>query len=111
MANIGKMNRRLTFQTRTLTKDAVGGRVETWVDAFKGWAEVIQHKANEAIAADAERSSDERTFRIYYRAAITEGSHRVLYQLKFYDITAVTEEGIKDRMLITCKAIQSLTKP
>ena len=106
--NPGRMNRRLTFQSRTMTRDAAGGRVETWADAFDAWAEILSHKAAEKVLGDSERTDDERNFRIRYRSGIAAGSHRVLYQLKFYDITGVIEEGIQDRLVLTCRSVQSL---
>lgn len=107
--NPGKMDRRVTIQVRTLSKDAASGRVETWADAFQCWAEVVTQKASEGIAADADRSTDERQFRIRYKSGISSGTHRLLYQLRFYDITGITEEGRMDRMLLTCRATQSLS--
>jgi SPP1 family predicted phage head-tail adaptor len=107
--NPGRMDRRITVQVRTLTKDAAGGRVETWADSFKCWAEVVKQTASEGITADADRSTDERQFRIRYRANIASGTHRILYQLRFYNIEGITEEGRQDRLLVTCRAVQSLT--
>ena len=107
--NPGAMNRRLTVQVRTMTKDGAGARTETWADAFKVWAQPVKQSAREAIVSDAERTSDTRQFRIRHHSTITAGTHRILYQLRFYDITAVDEEGIRDKMMLTCTAIQSLT--
>ncbi len=109
MAIIGKMNRRLTIQVRTKTKDDTGARVESWADAFKVWGEPVKHSANEPVVADAIRTQDDRMFRIRYQSTIAAGTHRVLYNLKFYDITGIEEEGIRDRQVLTCKALQSLT--
>lgn len=107
--NPGKMDRRLTVQVRTMTKDAAGGRVETWADAFDCWGEVVRHTAREGIAADADRAQEERQFRIRYKSGIASGTHRVLYQLQFFDITGITEEGRRDRLLLTCRSVQALT--
>jgi SPP1 family predicted phage head-tail adaptor len=103
------MDRRLTVQARTLTKDAAGGRVETWADAFDCWGEVVTQKASEGVTADADRATDDRQFRIRYKSGITSGTNRILYQLKFYDITGIVEEGRRDRLLLTCRSVQSLT--
>jgi SPP1 family predicted phage head-tail adaptor len=103
------MDRRLTVQARTLTKDAAGGRVETWADAFDCWGEVVTQKASEGVTADADRATDDLQFRIRYKSGITSGTHRILYQLKFYDITGIVEEGRRDRLLLTCRSVQSLT--
>lgn len=107
--NPGRMDRKLTVQRRTLAKDAAGGRVETWVDAYDCWAEAVRTKQNETIAGDADRNIEDRQFRIRYRADIASGTHRIFYQLCFYDITAIDEEGRRDRLLLTCRAVQSLT--
>jgi len=107
--NPGKMDRRVTFQTRTLTKDAAGGKVETWADAFDCWAEAVRIKQAEGITADADRNTEDRQFRIRYRSTIASGTHRIFYQLRFYDITGIEEEGRQEAMLITCRAVQALT--
>jgi SPP1 family predicted phage head-tail adaptor len=107
--NPGRMDRRILVQTRTLAKDAAGGRTQTWADAFHCWAEVVRAKQAEGITADADRNTEERQFRIRYRTGIESGTHRILYQLRFYDIVAVDEEGRQDRLLLTCRAVQALS--
>lgn len=107
--NPGKLDRRITVQTRTLTKDAAGGRVETWVDAYDVWAEAVMTKQSEAITADADRNTEDRQFRIRYRTGIASGTHRIFYQLRYFDITGIDEEGRQDRLLLTCRAVQALT--
>jgi SPP1 family predicted phage head-tail adaptor len=108
MANPGKLNRRLTVQSRTFTRDATGGVVETWADAYPVWAELVNHSQDEKLVSDADRNIDTKQFRIRYKTGLASGSHRVLYQLKFYDIESVTEEGIRDRLLLKCRAAQAL---
>ena len=107
--NPGKLDRRITIQHRQLSKDSAGGRVETWVDSAKVWAQVISQTANEAITADADRSTDDRQFRIRHMAGIASGTHRIFYQLRFYDITGIEQEGRRDFLLVSARAIQSLT--
>jgi len=107
--NPGKMDRRITVQVRTLNKDTVGARSESWADVFQCWAEAVTHRQAEGITADADRATDDRQFRIRYKSGIASGTHRILYQLKFYDITGIIEEGRRDRMLLTCRAVQALT--
>lgn len=107
--NPGRMNRRLTIQARTLTKDSAGGKAETWADSFDCWGELMASKGSEGIAANADRPKRELKFRIRYKSGINAGTHRVLYQLAFYDIEEIIEQGIKDKMIIRCSSIQSLT--
>ena len=106
--NPGKLNRRLTIQARTFTQDSTGGRVETWADAFQCWGELVTSKATEGIASNSEKSQDTRQFRIRWKSGIASGTHRVLYQLAFYDIEGITEEGIKTTLLLDCRSVQAL---
>jgi len=109
MANPGKMDRRLTVQVRTYTRDATGGRIETWADSFDCWGELVTSKSKEAIAGDADRNIGEKTFRIRYKAGLASGTHRILYQLQFYDILGIDEEGRSNTLLLTCRSVQSLS--
>ena len=109
MANPGKMDRRLTVQFRTYTRDATGGKLEAWADSFDCWGELVTTKAKEGIIADADRSQTDRTFRIRYRAGLASGTHRILYQLQFLDILGIDEEGRKNTLILTCRAVQALT--
>ena len=104
--NPGKLNRRLTIQVRTLTKDATGSQSETWADTATVWAELVSQKGREATIADSERSQDTRQFRIRHRALTTTGN-RLFYQSRFYDITGITEEGIKTTILMDTVATQA----
>ena len=106
--NPGKLNRRVVIQARTLTKDGTGSRVETWADSATVWAEAVTQKGREATLADADRTQDTRQFRIRHRA-LTTTDHRLLYQSRFYDITGITEEGIKTALLLDTVATQSIT--
>lgn len=107
--NPGKLNRRLTIQERTLSADSAGGRLETWVDSFDCWGELVINKAKVATLSDAERGEETTTFRVRHKSGISVSNHRILYGLKFYSITGIIEEGIKNTMLLECRTIQSLT--
>lgn len=108
MAILGKMDRRITVQVRTATKDDCGARVETWADSFDCWAELVTQNQREAVVSDSEANTDTRQFRIRYKSGLDSMTHRILYNLKFYNITAITEEGRKDRLLIDCKSVRSI---
>lgn len=107
MANPGKLNRRLTVQARILTKDDAGGRVESWIDTGEVWGEMIEQKQSEAINSDAERTTTATIFRIRYMA-ITSGDNRIKYHDQTYGIEGVVEEGIRNTLKLTCRAIGGL---
>jgi SPP1 family predicted phage head-tail adaptor len=109
MANPGKMDRRLTVQVRTYTQDGTGCKLEDWADSFSCWGELVTTKAKEGIVADADRAQTDRTFRIRYRSGLASGTHRIFYQLQFLDIVGIDEEGRKNTLILTCRALQALT--
>lgn len=104
--NSGKLNRRIVIQSRTVTKDTAGGRVEIWADSATVWAELVTQRGTVANIADADRNQDTSRFRIRYRA-INTSDNRILYKLRFYDIKGITEEGIKNTLLLDTVATQS----
>jgi len=104
--NPGKLNRRLVIQSRTLTQDATGSRVQAWADSATVWAEAVIQKGRESTLADADRSQDTRQFRIRHRV-LSSSTNRLFYQSKFYNITGITEEGVKTTLLIDAIATQS----
>lgn len=111
--NPGKLNRKIVIQARTVTKDATGSRVETWADSANAWAEIVKQTGKETVPADADRNSDSRQFRIHYRSfligADATTKYRILYQYRFYDISGIEEEGVKNKMLISATATQAIS--
>lgn len=106
--NPGKLNRRITIQSRTVTKDGAGGKIETWADVFDCWAELVKTTGKEGTAADSDRPSNEKTFRIRWKSGIEADTHRILYKLAFYDISEVVEEGVKTTLLLRATSIKNL---
>jgi SPP1 family predicted phage head-tail adaptor len=105
--NPGKLDRRIVLQKRVVSKDAAGGRVETWADESTVCAEFVAARGKEAVQADADRSSQFQQFRIRYRT-LNPADYRILYRSKFYDITAVVEEGRRVSLLIDTTATQGI---
>lgn len=107
--NPGKLNRRITIQQRALTRDAVGGKVETWADVRNVSAELVMQKGSESVIANSDRATRDTQFRIRHFTGLNEQDFRILYQLRFYDIQAIEPEGIKTGMLVTCRQTQAVT--
>lgn len=106
--NPGKLDRRIVLQKRVVTKDGTGSRVETWADESTVWAEFVKQSGKEAALSDAERTQDFQQFRIRYRA-LNATDYRILYRSKFYDITAIIEEGRTVSLLLDTVATQSVS--
>lgn len=106
--NIGKLDRRVTLQSRTMTRDSMGARVESWETVAEIWAEYVQNRGSEGPAADADRWKDNQQFRIRWRSGLTATQYRITYNGKTYDITGITEEGRKTTLLLDCVALEAV---
>ncbi len=106
--NPGKLNRRVVIQRRTKTRDATGSTVSTWSDQSTVWAEAVMHKSIESEIIDSDRPQQKRQFRIRHRS-ITSEDHRILYQSQFFNITGITEEGIKNTILLDTVATKAIS--
>jgi SPP1 family predicted phage head-tail adaptor len=107
--NPGRLDRRITLQQLTPTRDEIGSVIEAWENQYVLWAEIPKQNGNESLIADADRASESRQFRIRYRAGISPNAHRVSYQDKTYDIRHIGEEGRQNYLLITATWNQSIT--
>ena len=88
----GRMDRRVTIQERTLTRNAYGEQVETWANVATVWGEKADLKGREFLAA-AQLSADISTrFRLRYRAGVTV-QHRLVCEELTYNIIQVAEIG------------------
>lgn len=106
--NPGKLNRRIVLQSRSYSKDATGAGVETWATLATVWAELLTQSQRESLVADADRNTDDSTFRIRWRSGLTSEGLRVSYGGRYYNVTGITEEGIKNGLLLECQAIRNL---
>jgi SPP1 family predicted phage head-tail adaptor len=97
------LNRRIEFQLLTQTKDAEGGIVEAWANAFSAMARVMNLSGNERKLTDnGGQVAMERTeFTIRYNPNLTN-LHRILYNDKYYNISHINDynEG-HEYMIIT----------
>lgn len=106
--NPGQMDRRITIQQATITRDEMGGEAVSWADQYLLWAEIPKQQGGESLVADGDRASDTRQFRIRYRAGISPTIHRISYQDRIYDIRHIAEEGRGNRLLLTAVWNQSI---
>lgn len=96
MANIeaGKLDRRITIQAATDSRDEANDVVKTWADAFPRWARVADQRGFETVGAQQlVRTADTVfTIRNTERArTIFPESHRIEYKGKIYEIISIQE--------------------
>lgn len=88
----GRRDRRITIRRKTLTRDAIGGVVETWDNLCVVWAQKMDVSGREFIAAGQVNPEITTRFRIRWRNDITKAM-RVLYDGVDYDIVHIAEMG------------------
>ncbi len=105
--NIGKMDRRITVQTRTTAQDSWGQPLETWADATTVWAEYIPRLVSSDLPVDAQQEQfiEKCSFIMRWRVIPTDA--RITYNGKVYKIQGMAEIGRKDRLELACIATDS----
>jgi SPP1 family predicted phage head-tail adaptor len=97
--NSGRLDRRVTIQSRTLTKDETGGRVETWATSAEVWAERMPMSAGENLLADAERVENRIRWRIRHMT-VSPTTNRLVYQGTAHEILGIQEDAGRQRFLL-----------
>ena len=98
MIDPGHLDRRLTMQARTLTKDSDGAPVESWADAGTIFAQALRTTGTELETAGAPRSRQARRFRVRYRAALeATAAQRFVFEGRVYELAAAYEDTTQAR--------------
>lgn len=92
----GKLDRRISLESKTTTRNAVGGNIETWVLYADRWASHRELKGNAAVSGEVKDrlfyGEGDTVFVIRYDALV-ESTMRLTYNGKIYAIEAVREFG------------------
>lgn len=104
--NPGLLDRRITLQSRTESRDNEGSAVTTFADETQIWAQKVSENSAEARRLLATRSGAEIVFRIRYRASLTS-AHRIYFDGRYYDIvgdpTEDTSHARHEAMLVAAR--------
>lgn len=91
----GSLDRRVTWQTYTATKDGAGQDVKTWSTAFDTWACKANLTGAEFIQAG--ENVDEQTIKIQLRYRVSVSTiDRFLYEGRTYRIHSIVELGRRE---------------
>ena len=71
MIPAGDLDQRVTLQTATVTRDAVGGPVETWADTVTVWARVRPLTARQVAQAQQVSADVRKSVTIRWRDGVT----------------------------------------
>lgn len=108
--DIGKLDRRITIQKKTVSSDDRLNQSEQWADHHTCWASVNGVTNREYLAARQQHEENTVSFRIRCCQAVKEISkrdYRIVFSGKIYDITFVDNAMFKDSV-ITIKGIEHL---
>lgn len=87
----GKMDRRVTLQARTVTRNADGEDVATYADLATVWAEKFDLRGREYFAAQQSRAEVTTRWRIRYRDDL-RSVDRLVHDGTAYDVAAPPAE-------------------
>lgn len=102
----GNLNRLITIQSKTVTKDTFGQDIETWGDNFQIWASVTTTGGGEFYAAQKLNSEISILFKVRYTSSITV-LDRIIYDNKTYGILYLNNiDGMRKELQIACKGVE-----
>lgn len=87
----GKLDRRITLETHTTTREKSGQVISTWGSPQEVWANVRYQTAREVFQADQLSALQTVVFTIRYQPDIAAAKMRVQFDGLAYDIKGVTE--------------------
>jgi len=101
--DIGKLDQRVTLQSRSVVTDPLGQDTITWVDVIEVWAQRVNQRSAELFQAAQMGNDDVVELHIRYRADVLT-SWRLQWRGVGYDIISVSDYGGRmDRTRLLCR--------
>lgn len=85
---IGKLNKRITWQSPTNTSDGAGGFTVTWTDVCTTWGALWPTSASEQIKSEKPIMEISHRIRIRYRSGF-QASYRAKFGDRYFDIKSI----------------------
>jgi SPP1 family predicted phage head-tail adaptor len=98
----GELDRRITIQAATESRDDAGDVILTWSDDFDLWASKKDQRGFETVSGQQLIRTADTVFEIRRSTralTITPEKHRVAFQGKLYSIVSVQEGRARDESL------------
>ena len=99
MARAGKMDRRITIQSKAVVIDAYGERTNTWSTFLTTWSRPVQKDGTEQTADNNRTTNRMVHFRVRYNSTITR-EMRVIWEGLYYKIEDTKELGREDGLIL-----------
>lgn len=106
--NPGRLDRKVTIQARTASRDDEGSPVVSYATEATVPCERVQMTGSEARRSAAVRADVNLTLRIRFRSTLTE-QHRLVFEGRTYDIVAINEEGRRATQLVQANFTEGAT--
>jgi SPP1 family predicted phage head-tail adaptor len=87
--NIGKLDRRITFYNKSISRGASNSEVVSWSEGQTVWANVVNNSGSEIVEADKVTFVRTTKFNVRYRDVDVES--RILLDEKVFEIVSVVE--------------------
>lgn len=97
----GELDRRIAIQQRSVTRDAYGGEVVTWVTFATVWARRRDLAGRELVMAQEQQAPRTVEYAIRYRAGVSPAM-RVVEGSRTSVINGVLEVGRREWMALQC---------
>lgn len=102
----GELNRKITIQQCTATRDGSGGEIPAWSNVATPWAKKVHRTSREFFGAQKINAETTDMFIIRYRLGITV-KMRVIFDNKTYDIIGADDpDGSRRELYMLCKAVE-----
>lgn len=95
---IGELRERVTLQTKTRTRDAMGGYAETWADTATVWALVRPMSGRERAQAGQQQAAANYLVVMRYRSDVLAGQ-RLLWRDTPLNIRFIADRGPRAEFL------------
>lgn len=103
---LGRMNRQIVLLRQLSSPDGHGSDTIFWIQSPGIWAEYkADSTSRENIESERQIAKQRITFRIYHTDEVDE-TMRVKYNGRWYDITALMEDELRQFLTIECEGRQ-----
>jgi SPP1 family predicted phage head-tail adaptor len=99
------LDRSITIQQYTDTKDAIGGHKMTWATLATVYANVDFIRGKEGEIVTKETATTKVDFRIRHRNDLNT-KHRILYNSKYYDIKTILDDQDNQWLILKTEEVE-----
>lgn len=104
--NPGSLDRLVSLQSKTATKDAAGAPVLTWATYETVWARKVEQGSREFRAFGETLAETTALFTVRYLSTIT-AEHRIICDSRTFEVVAPPlEQGRRELLLIQAKEVK-----